>query len=326
MSGFLLAGCGQQAPMVALDGFTQGTTYHIALRSADTTGLQRQIDSLLEAVDNSMSIYNPASLLSQLNDNRTDSLDAMIMHCIEVAGEVARSSGGMYDITVMPLTRAWGFAAKEQQGEPNLDSLLRFVGFDKISVRNGRLHKTDPRVMLDLNSLAKGYTVDLVGGLIERRGVTDYLVEIGGEIVARGVNAHGKPWRIGIDRPEEGNFVPGQQLQTALALTNVALATSGNYRKFHTDAAGRKVVHIIDPHTGRAAAGDLLSATVIAPTCIVADAWGTALMALGLERSKEFLEHNHDIMACLIHDDGQGGMAVWRSGALDSAIIDVDKQ
>ena len=319
---FLLAfaGCRSSRPVTMIDGFAQGTTYHFVLITSDTVGLMDQVDSVFAAADNSMSIYNDSSLLSRLNRNETDSVDAMIGRCIDVAQLTPRASDGMYDITVMPLTRAWGFAARGQSGEPDLDSLLQFVGIDKISVRRGRLVKADPRVMIDLNSIAKGYTCDLMGDLMEQRGVDDYMIEIGGEIVARGRNQQGKPWRIGIDKPYDGNFTPGAELQVVLGITDKALATSGNYRKFHTDTKGNKVVHTIDPKTGRATAGNMLSATVIAPTCILADAYGTMLMVLGMEKSIEFLEQNPDVLGYLIYSDPSGMMHTWMSPGLEKMV------
>lgn len=173
--------------------------------------------------------------------------------------------------------------------QPNVDSLLRFVGYRKIAVDGGRLRKEDPRMQLDLNSIAQGATSDYIAAYFDSLGLTDYIVEVGGEIFCRGSNAEGKPWRVGIDRPAEGNVLPGADLETVIGLSGQGLATSGNYRKFYTDDKGRKIVHTINARTGEPVISNLLSVTVVGPTATLADAYGTVCMILGLEKSKEFL-------------------------------------
>ncbi len=178
-----------------------------------------------------MSIFDEGSLLSRLNRNETDSVDEHIVRNWTLAREIGALSGGRYDVTVKPLVDAWGFAGRERTAAPNLDSLLEFVGSDKVSVRDGRLVKSDPRVQLDFNSVAKGYTVDRVALLLEEYGAENYLVDIGGEVRCRGVNPHGDPWRIGIERPVDG-IAYGQTSEVRVALSGGSLATSGNYRRF----------------------------------------------------------------------------------------------
>lgn len=300
----------QSPPVVIFDGFAQGTTYHFALKTQDTLGLALQIDSVFAVVNNSASVYNPASLLNRLNRNETDSLDTIIAECITIAERVSRESDGLYDITIKPLTEAWGFNETKYGGLPNVDSLLQYVGYEKISIDSTgaylRLVKQNAAMKIDLNSVAKGYTVDLMGRLMDSRGIEEYMIEIGGEIVARGTNAQGKPWRIGIDKPVDGNLVQGQNLQTILEMSDMGLATSGNYRKFFETGDGRKVVHTVNPKTGEATANNLLSATVIAATCAEADAYATMLMAMGLEDSKAFLETHGALMAYLVYSDDNG--------------------
>ena len=182
---------------------------------------------------------------------------------------------------------AYGFAAKGKIEHPNIDSLLTFVGFDKFRVDGFRVVKDDSRLQFDLNSLAKGYTVDMFADFLQSRGCGDYIVEIGGEIRASGVNAHGNSWRIGVDNPFEGNQSPGEYQQTVINISNKAVATSGNYRRYYVNDEGKKVAHTIDPRTGQSVISELLSATVVAPTCAEADAYGTMFMALGKERAIE---------------------------------------
>ena len=189
---------------------------------------------------------------------------------------------------------------------PDVDSLLKLVGYDKLAVENGRLRKADPRMQIDLNSIAQGATSDYIAAYFEKLGIEEYMIEVGGEIFCRGLNAKGKPWVVGIDRPKEGNFTPGADLQVKISLSGKGLATSGNYRKFRTDSSGRKIVHTVDPRTGQPVTSDLLSATVVAETSAEADAYGTALMVMGLERGKEFLAAHPEIQAYLIYSDEQG--------------------
>lgn len=317
---WLLACCSGGATYVR-SGFTQGTAYRIIAVGGDTVGFGAELETILAEADSSMSIYNPASLLSLLNANSTDSTDLHIRTCLAVAQKVSAQSGGVYDVTVMPLTEAWGFAARGQAAEPNVDSLLQFVGYEKISVQNGRLAKTDPRVRIDLNSIAKGYTADLVAGALNRRRVKNYMVEIGGEMVLRGKNPEGQLWQVGIDRPSDAKSMPGRELQAVLGITDKALATSGNYRRYHTDARGNRVGHTLDPRTGRTAVTDLLSVTIVAARCVEADAYATMMMVLGVEKSLEFLAQHPEIAAYLIYGDDSGGMRTFVSPQLEKHIV-----
>lgn len=319
-----MSGCsgGGDERYVTLNGFALGTTYKITVGMADTTGLQRSIDSLFEGVNGSMSLYNPASLLSRLNRNETDSVDRHIAYCIETAARVSDLSGGEYDITLKPVVDAWGFNAEQRQDSPDLDSLMRFVGYRKIHITDGRLIKDDPRTQIDLNSIAKGYTVDLLAGLMEDHGAENYLVEVGGEIVSRGVNAKGNQWRIGVDKPVEGNVVPGAVRQASVQLGTGALATSGNYRKFYVDEQGRKVVHTISGLTGLSRSGNLLSATIITDRCALADAYATMCMAVGLEGAKMFLKgHPDEVQGLLIYSNEQGEYETYVTEKLQNDIV-----
>lgn len=270
-----------------LDGTMLGTTLHVI---ADVRGIgpQELRDSVM-ALDReakaSMSIFDETSLLSRLNRNKTDSVDRHIARCLALADSIGALSGGRYDVTVKPLVEAWGFAGKERTDEPNVDSLLEFVGREKVAIRSGRLVKSDPRVQLDFNSVAKGYTVDLLADLVERAGARNYIVDIGGEVRCKGVNPRGDAWRIGVETPFDGNMTEGQYLQKRLQTTDCGVATSGNYRRYYLDEQGRKVAHTIDPRTGRSALSRLLSVTVAAPTCAEADALGTMFLAMGADEA-----------------------------------------
>ena len=259
-----------------------GTTFRVV---ANTTLTQSEIYSEAIAIDSvaksSMSIFNPNSLISAVNAGKVDTLDIHLLRNIAVAARIHALSGGAYDITVKPLTDAYGFARVSKKEHFDIDSLLQFVGFDKFRVVGNQIVKADSRVQLDLNSLAKGYTVDLLADRLEQMGCWDYIVEIGGEIRASGVNAKGSQWRIGVDSPIEGNQSPGAYQQAVIKISDKALATSGNYRRYYTDSEGNKVTHTIDPKSGRSVVSRLLSATVIAPRCVEADAMATMFMAMG---------------------------------------------
>ena len=284
-------GCQPAKRYVAVEGYMLGTTFRVV---ANTTIAQSDIYAMAQRIDGeakaSMSIFNPNSLINRINENKTDSLDIHLLRNIAVAARINSMSGGAYDITIKPLTDAYGFAAKGKIEHPNIDSLLQFVGFDKFRVAGNRIVKSDSRVQLDLNSLAKGYVVDLFADELEQNGVVDYIVEIGGEIRASGVNARGGEWRVGVDSPFEGNQSPGEYQQTVIRISDKALATSGNYRRYYTDSEGNKVTHTISPKTGRSVVSRLLSATVVATRCVEADAFATMFMAMGDKAAVELAE------------------------------------
>lgn len=310
-----LAGCGGSKKQYAtLEGFALGTTYRIIVGGIDdTTGMHAKLNSLFGEVTASMSIYAPNSLLNRINRNETDSVDHHIAYCVELARRFSVASDGAYDITIKPLTDAWGFGAQGQQERPNVEYILQYVGYEKIRIADGRLIKDDPRTQIDLNSVAKGYTVDLTGQLLESLGAIDYLVEIGGEIYCRGVNRTGGDWIVGVDKPIDNNLTPGRDEQARLPLTERGLATSGNYRRFYVDAAGNKVTHTINAVTGAPAPSNMLSATVVAENCATADAAATMMMAIGLERSAAFLDAAPDLDGYLIYSGENGQMLTYTS-------------
>lgn len=268
--------------------------------------MEKEIDSLLTEVDNSMSLYNPQSLLSRLNRNETDSVDGFIAECIRTARRISEQSDGAYDITVKPLTAAYGFTGDVPVQNPDVDSLLELVGYDKIAVENGRLRKADPRMQIDLNSIAQGATSDYIAAYFEKLGIEEYMIEVGGEIFAGASTPRASHGSSGSTGRRKATSRREPDLQVKISLSGKGLATSGNYRKFRTDSSGRKIVHTVDPRTGQPVTSDLLSATVVAETSAEADAYGTALMVMGLERGKEFLAAHPEIQAYLIYSDEQG--------------------
>ena len=314
MCATFLWGCGGKVSYTTVDGTMLGTTLHVV---ADVKGVSRQ--RLYAAV--MMSIFDPASLLSRLNRNQTDSVDRHIAFNLRLADSISSLSDGRYDVTVKPLVEAWGFAGKEAQENPNVDSILEFVGREKVRVEGGRLVKDDPRVQLDFNSVAKGYTVDLLAGLVEKYGAENYIVDIGGEVRCRGVNPRGDAWRIGIETPFAGNMTNGEYLQKRVRMHDGGLATSGNYRRFYLDAEGNKIAHTIDPRTGCSAVSRLLSVTVAAPTCAEADALGTMFLAMGADDALAAVERMPGVKAYFILAGDGGEYEEYVSPAMEALIL-----
>lgn len=316
------AACSPRRGYTTVEGVMLGTSLRVV---ADVEGIGAQelyaaVMELDREAKASMSIFDEASLLSRINRNETDSIDAHIVYCLQLADSIGALSGGCYDVTVKPLVEAWGFAGKERAAEPNIDSLLQFVGRDKVRVHQGRLVKADPRVQLDFNSVAKGYTVDLLAALVERFGARNYLVDIGGEVRCRGVNRQGDPWRIGVETPFDGNMTDGEFVQKRVRLTEGGLATSGNYRRYYLDAEGRKVAHTIDPRTGRSALSRLLSVTAAAPTCAEADALGTMFLAMGADEALAAVERMPGVRVYFILA-GDDGYEEYVSAAMQESIM-----
>lgn len=298
---------------ITLTGPTQGTSYHITYQSNDSTDYQNEIDTLLRQFDLSLSTYEPASIISRVNRDEPDViLSEYFIYCFNASREVFAASEGAFDITVAPVVNAWGFGFTERADPDSLmiDSLLQYIGMNHVRLENDRIIKDFPGIMLDVNAIAQGYAVDIVSEFFDSIGLVNYLVEIGGEVRCKGKNAHGQFWRVGIDKPIDGIQLPGLQMEAIVSLHNRSLATSGNYRRFYV-RDGVKYSHTIDPSTGYPVQHSLLSATVIADECIMADAFATAFMVTGLEKSKEILKTRKDLEAYLIYTNESGKYAVY---------------
>lgn len=314
VAAMLAVACGRSGRYVTSDGAILGTTYHISAHGRGLTpaGIYAGMMDLDARMKASMSIFDSTSLISRVNRGLTDSLDEHLRFNLELARRIGEQYDSRYDVTVEPLTEAWGFASKHATRRPNIDSLLQFVGYDKWHIDGDRVVKSDPRVRFDLNSIAKGYTVDLAAAMLEEMGAGDYIVEIGGEIRCRGVNASGNEWNIGVDSPVEGNMSPGADLYTAIPLQDRALATSGNYRRFYIDGNGRRIVHTIDPRTGLGTVSRLLSATVITDRCATADALATMFMVVGADDAMRMAGSMRDsVQVYFILDDGNDGYEIF---------------
>jgi len=320
----------RQVAFLAIDGFTQGTTYHIVLKqplrsvltSSEDIG-KEEVDSLLHNFDLSLSIYNPNSVISRINHNdSTIYVDHYFKTCFEASRRIYEESDGAFDITVGPLVDAWGFGPEGPVPVDSavIDSLRQYVGMDKVKMMDDRVIKSDPHILLDVNAIAQGYSVDVVADYIESKGIRNYLVEIGGELKAKGRKGWNNPWKIGVDKPIDNNNVPGENLQVVLKLTNHALATSGNYRKFY-EKKGVKYGHEIDPYTGFPARNRLLSVTVLTKDCMMADGYATAFMVMGLEKSKNFVEQRNDLDAYFVYSDDQDRLLTYYTKGFQSLIV-----
>jgi len=320
----MVTACSPQPEYAELNGLTQGTTYHIVVEKTpglDVMALRQDVEQLFAEIDNSLSIYNDSSLISAINANRSDLTDTLFREVFRASMQVSSESGGLFDITIGPLVKAWGFGpdAMKRFDPSMLDSLLALVGMDKVRLEGERLIKSDPDMFIDVNAIAQGYTVDLAVDLIVSRGIRQCLVEVGGEVRTFG-DKHGMGWKVGIDTPADGNYTPGAEIQARIRLDNQALATSGNYRKFYVEN-GVKYSHTIDPRTGSPVRHTLLSATIIAPTGAVADAWATACLVGGKDTAIAFIEKYDFLEGYLIYSDESGVMRSWTSEGIKDMII-----
>lgn len=294
----------KQPPFRTNEGLVFGTIYKITYQHQDD--LHEEIKAALMEVDNSLSPYNKNSIISRINHNQDTLLNEHFTKVYQLAQKVSGETEGAFDITVAPLVNAWGFGFKNSTTieSGTVDSLLQFVGYQKTKLENGKIVKEDSRIMLDCSAIAKGYGVDIVASTLEKKGVQHYMVDIGGEVVVKGKNSRMKTWRIGINKPVEDSLSVNQELQTILEVSNVGMATSGNYRKFYYKD-GKRYAHTIDPRIGLPVQHSILSATVIAKDCTTADAYATAFMVMGLEKSMDFCKEHTELDAYFICD-GEG--------------------
>ncbi len=328
----LLISC-DGAPMefISLSGEMLGTQYNITaeLPRGSARLVTKRAEELDQKMKREMSIFDTESQLSKINRGESNLTTPWIEQNIRLADSISRLSGGIYDITCAPLVKAWGFAGGKPRYdiEPNIDSLLAFVGYQTISLSEGRLVRQDPRTQIDLNSIAKGFAVDRLAEIVAHAGGSNYMVDIGGELVTMGTNPKGGSWRIGIETPIDGNMSSGDYLQQRLAIAPDnrlrGMATSGNYRRFHLSPSGEKVVHTINPITGRAESSTLLSVTVMARSCAEADALATMLLAAGDSRAEELAKSIEGCEVYLIYNkEDNEGYRIFCSEGMQSLVMD----
>jgi FAD:protein FMN transferase len=320
----LLTACSHsKEEFLIITGLAQGSTYSIKYCSRPKYNhekVRQAIGTILTDIDKSMSVYNDSSIISRINRNENVETDTLFNEVFRKSREISFETEGAFDITVMPLVKAWGFGPDRHKtfDKSKLDSLLNLVGFRKVELVGNKVVKKNPAISLDMNAIAQGYTTDVICRYFDKLGIKDYIVEVGGEVRAKGKKG-GDFWKIGIDRPVDNNMVPGEDLQAIIQITNKALSTSGNYRKFYIEN-GIKYSHEIDPKTGYPARNRVLSATIIADDCATADGFATACMVMGLEKSISFIENNPDIQGYLVYSDDNGNFLTWTSDGLRKSI------
>ena len=320
----LVNGCttGNQGAWIKISGYTQGTTYNITYQDPDSTDYQEQLEALLAEFDQSLSTYIPTSIVSRMNQGIPDVIaDDYFRNCFLAAAEVYDATEGAFDITVAPVVNAWGFGFTERSKVDSslIDSLLQFIGMDKVALRKDILVMEKEGMMLDMNAIAQGYAVDVLAEFFDSENIENYLVEIGGELRTKGKNRFGLDWRVGIDKPIDGLQLPGVQMQAIVQISGRSLATSGNYRRFYEED-GIKYSHTIDPSTGYPVQHGLLSATVVASDCMRADAYATAFMVMGYEKARHFLEEHTNLEAYLIFNDEMGEYRVWYTPGMEDML------
>jgi thiamine biosynthesis lipoprotein len=325
LSLFTFSGCRENETIHKIAGEAQGTTWHITYVSHDLRDHKPAIDSVLIDLDLSLSTWVKPSIISRINRNENNVIIDTYFRDVYIKSiEVSDKTNGLFDVTIGPLVNAWGFGSgrKAAMDSLTIDSLLSFVNYKMLRLENGKIIKTKPEVFIDFNAIAQGYSVDVLADYLEKNGIKNYLVELGGELIAKG-KKNGESWTVGIDRPNEQQG-SDRQLQAVVELNNRALATSGNYRKFYEED-GKKYAHIIDPRTGYPAKQNILSATVLANDAMSADAYATSFMIMGLDNARSFLKHNGDLNldVFFVYDD-HGRLKTYYSDGLRNHIKEVN--
>lgn len=295
-------------------GFVYGTMYHIVYESPNGKNIQEDITKKLNEYNQIFSTYEPTSTISKINNNEQVKPGPLFLECYKRSMEISEITNGAFDITAGPMVNAWGFGPEERKEMTSeiIDSLKKITGYQKVQLENGRIQKENPGMKLDMSAVAKGFTCDLVGDFLAEKGCKNYMVEIGGEVVAKGKNEKGRIWTIGISKPDETSFFASSDLQAKVQLPENALATSGNYRNFYVED-GKRYAHTIDPKTGYPVQHSLLSSTVLAHDCMTADAFATAFMVLGLDKSIEIAKQHPEIKVYFIYAGEEGKNQVYMS-------------
>jgi FAD:protein FMN transferase len=319
-----LLSCKENKPVFAnFNGFAQGSTYSIVYdnrKNIDPQDLRQKVEKILADFDMSLSLYKDSSIISKINRNEDVVADTFFSEVFRKSVIISQITGGAFDVTVGPFVKAWGFGPDAHRNftESKRDSLLKLVGMNKVSLVNGKLIKSDPHICLDFNAIAQGFSVDVICRYFNSLGIQNYLIEIGGEVRAKGKKA-GNLWRIGIDKPVDNNMTPGQTIQAIIMISDKAIATSGNYRKFYVED-GVKYSHHIDPRTGYTTKNNLLSVSIIADECAMADGVATGCLVMGKKKAIEFLNEHPEFEAFMVYSDDEGNFKTWSSEKLKEYI------
>jgi thiamine biosynthesis lipoprotein len=317
----VLASCDKQPQKIVLQGLAQGSYYAITYYDEQSRNFQREVDSIFHAVDMSVNLWVDSSIISKVNRNEEVTLDSIFIDNFNIAQEAAVLSDGYFDPTISPIVAAWGFSYKSGESiTPQLiDSLKPLVDYRKVRIENGKVIKENPAMTLDFNAIAQGYTSDLIAKFLESRGIKNYLVDTGGEIMAKGEKTNGQPWIVGIEKPAE-NWDSERTLQTCIALRDKGLVTSGSTRKY-VERDGKRYSHCIDPKTGYPVEHQVLSVTIMAENSVWADALASIGMVMGMEKSLQLFQNMEGVEAYYIFVNGQGKLETFATDGFESLII-----
>lgn len=296
--------CKQELTNAKLNGPIFGTFYEVTYASDTDKNYQKSVDSIFAVINQSMSNYQEDSDISKVNRHELDRVDAHFIEVFKASKKIYNETNEVFDPTIGKLVNAWNFGSEQNKTKLDslkIDSLMQYVGFEKIVLKNNSLIKTTPKPYIDFNAIAKGYTVDIVGEFLESKNVTNYLVNIGGELRTKGVNIDKHSgWTVGLENP---NFDGSQSYNKKFVLKNKAMATTGTYRKYKLDANGNRYAHIINTQTGYPTKTNILSVSVIAENCMMADGYATAFQAMGVEKVKQFLTKHPELKAYIIFEN-----------------------
>ena len=302
---FFITSCKEEIQNKRIVGNVFGTTYSVQYATYDTdVNFQEQFDKLFFVLNRSMSTYQTNSFISKINRNEVTTIDLHFRKVFDASKNIYELTEGAFDPTIGIMVNAWDFGPDEPTIDLNassIDSLMQTVGLDKVKRENDIILKENKNTQLDFNAIAKGYAVDVLSEFLESQKIENYLVEIGGEVRTKGINMSSEqPWRIGVENP---NFDGSQTIMKAVTLGDVAMATSGTYRKFKIDEDGNRYAHIIDTKTGYPSKTNLLSISVIANDCMTADAYATAFKTMGLNKVTNFLKDHPELKVFLIFEN-----------------------
>ena len=307
---------------MVLQGLAQGSYYAVTYFDEQNRNFQREIDSIFRAVDLSVNLWVDSSVISKVNRNEEVTLDHIFIDNFNIAQEAARLSDGYFDPTISPIVAAWGFSYKSGDSlTPQLiDSLSALVDYQKVHIENGKVVKDDPRITLDFNAIAQGYTSDLIAQFLESRGIKNFLVDTGGEIMARGGKPNGQPWIVGIEKPAE-SWDSEQVVQTRIALCDKGLVTSGSTRKY-IERDGKRYSHCIDPKTGYPVEHNVLSVTVLAESSVWADALASICMVMGMEKSLPLIERMDGVEALYIFVNEHDELETFATAGFEALVLE----
>ena len=316
----VLASCAKQPKKMVLQGLAQGSYYAVTYFDEDGRNFQREIDSIFRAVDLSVNLWVDSSVISKINRNEDVTLDKIFIDNFNIAQEAAHLSDGYFDPTVSPIVAAWGFSYKTGDSiTPQLvDSLKQLVDYKNIRIEDGKVVKANPNMKLDFNAIAQGYTSDMIALFLDGKGIKNYLVDTGGEIMARGEKPGGSPWIVGIEKPAE-NWDSEQVVQVRIALRDKGLVTSGSTRKY-VERDGKRYSHCIDPKTGYPVEHNVLSATVLAENSVWADALASICMVMGLEKSLPLIERLDGVEAYYIFVNDQNELETFATEGFEKLL------